>query len=249
MALTCLQIVTEIGDIVGKNLPATAPSGALLSTRILMYLNWAQRRIAKHHTFWALQKTKENAATVADIKTYPLESGTNNLGLTNVSKINTVKLMDSENSRKLEYWLYRKFDKFIPRPENYTTGRPSVYTRWQNNLILYRIPDAVYTLEIKYGVFPTNLTSDSQLHDFGEDKDELLVTAGVLETYLALQEYGEAKNWYELFIGQLEDAVKSEDESDWEPDGESYSKPGYSSGSPWSDPFGASSDPLYSYPE
>lgn len=249
MALTRLQIVTEICDVVGKNLPATAPSGSLLQDRVVNYLNFAQRRIARHHSFYALQQTQESAATVASTKTYPLETGTNNLGLTSVARIDSIVLNDSENSRKLECWIFRKFDKWYPRPENFSTGRPSIYTRWGNNIVLFKIPNAVYTLKIRYGRFPTALTSDSQLHDFGEDKDQLLITAGVMETYLALEEYNDAKVYYELFIGQLEDAVRSEDEVDLEVDGDSFGGPGYISGEPWTDPFGAAGDPLYNYPE
>ncbi|MBU2052504.1 hypothetical protein KKH13_04845 [Patescibacteria group bacterium] len=249
MALTRIQIVTEICDIVGKNLPATAPSGALLQNRVVNYLNWGQRRVAKHHSFFNLQSIQSAAATVASLKTYPLATGTSNLGLTNVARINTVKLMDSENSRKLDYWLYRKFDKWYPRPENYSTGRPKIYTRWGNSVLLFNIPDAVYTLEIRYGVFPTSLTTDGQYHDFGEDMDELIVTVGVMETYLALQQYTDAKIWYELFRGQLEDAVRAEDEMDWEPDAEPMGSPGYDSGTPWNDPYGGSGDALYGYTE
>lgn len=248
--LTRLQIVTEICDTVGKNLGASAPSGALLQDRVVNYLNWAQRRIANHYSFYELQQIKENAATVASLKTYPLESGDSNLGLSRVASVNSIRLIDGENSRKLDFWHYRKFDKWYPRPENFATGRPRIYTRWGNSLIMFKIPDAVYTIHIRYGQYANNLTSDGQFHDFGEDKDQLVLTAGVLETYLALEEYGDAKVWYELFLGKLEDAVRAEGDEDWEPEAEPHGEiPSYQSGTPWTDPYAGYGDPLQGYPD
>jgi len=248
--MTRVQIVTEICDIVGKNLGASAPSGALLQDRVVNYLNWGQRRIANSYTFYTLQSVKEDAATVADVKTYPLKTGTNNLGLTGISMVNNIRLIDGENSRKLDFWHYRKFDNWYPRPENFATGRPRIYTRWGDNLILFKVPDDAYTLHVRYGVYPTALTTDGQYHDFGEDKDQLVLTAGVLETYLALEEYADAKVWYELFKGRLEDAIKAEGDVDWEPEAEPIGgPPSYQSGSPWIDPYAGYGDPLYNYPD
>jgi hypothetical protein len=250
MAMTRLQMVTEICDTVGKALGASAVSGATLQTRVEnYYLNWAQRRIANHYSFYDLQQIAETPLTVADVKTYPMEAGTNNLGLSNVATINSIRLIDSENSRKLDFWHYRKFDKWYPRPENFATDRPRIYTRWKNSLILFKIPNDAYSLHIRYGQYASALTSDGQVSDFGEDKDQLLVTAGVLETYLALQEYTDVKIWYELFVGQLVDAVKGEGDDDWEPEAEPQGGPGYVSGEPWLDPYAGYGDPLRGYPE
>lgn len=250
MALDRLQMVTEICDIVGKSVGASSVSGATLKTRVEnYYLNWAQRRIANHYSFYDLQQVKENAATVADVKLYPLESGDNNLGLSRVASINSIRLIDDNSSRKLTFWHYRKFDQAYPYPEKFLTGKSTIYTRWKNTLTFFKIPDDAYTLKIRYGQHATPFTSDGQVSDFGEDKDELLVTAGVLQTYLALQEYGDAKVWYELFLGQLVDAVRAEGDEDWEPQAEPYGKGGYTSAEPWVDPYGASGDPLYGYSE
>lgn len=250
MGLTRAQIVTEICDIVGKATGASSVSGSTLKTRVEnYYLNWAQRRIANHYSFYELQAISETSVTVNGIKTYPLESGDSNLGLSRVCTINSIRLIDGENSQKLDFWHYRRFDKWYPRPENFATGRPRIYTRWKNSLILFKVPDDAYSLYIRYGQYPQSLTSDDQLHDFGEDKDELLVTAGVLQTYLALEEYQDAKIWYELFIGQVTDAVRAEGDDDWEPEAEGFGKPDYISGEPWIDPYGTTGDPLGRYPE
>lgn len=246
MALTGAQIVTEVCDIVGKSTAASSVSGADLQDRVLKYVNWGQKRIARVYSFHELNVNKLTAATVTDIKTYPLETGTNNLGLTGVKDIHSIRLIDSHNSRKLERWSYRKFDEYYPRPENYATGRPRIYARWGNAIDMFKIPSAAYTLYIRYSKWPTDLTTTTS-SDYS-NKDQLLVTAGVMETYLALEEYADAKVWWERLLGMMNDAIKAEGDVDWSPDAEPHiSRPAYGSGEPYNDPFGTPDDPLYGY--
>jgi hypothetical protein len=155
-------------------------------------------------------------------------------------------LIDGNDSRKLDFWHYRKFDKRYPYPENYTTGHPNIYTRWGNTIVLFPIPSAAYSLYIRYGQVPNDLVADAQTSDF-QDKDQLLLTAGVLETYLALQEYTDVNIWYQLFLGQLTDAVRAEGDDDWEPQAEPSGNAPYISGTPWLDPYGGTGDPLRNY--
>lgn len=242
-------IVTEICDIVGKALAASSVSGALLQDRVVNYLNWGQRRIARNYSFDELNTLHTTATTVADVKRYPLMAGTNNLGLSRVKDISSIRLIDSENSRKLERWSYRKFDRLYPRPANYAAARPRIYIKWGNVIEMFRIPNDAYTLHIRYPQWPQELTSGAQTSDF-TNKDELLITTGVLETYLALEEYGDARIWYEKFLGQLSNAVRAEGDVDWEPEAEPFmSEAKYRSGEPWTDPYGVTGDPLSGYPE
>ena len=249
--LTRDQLVTEICDTVGKSVSASSVSSTTLQTRVqTYYLNWAQRRIARAYDFYELDDKKTNAATVAEVKTYPLETGTNNLGLTRIKDIQSLILVDgtnTERSRKLERIHYRRFDKRYPRPENYSSNIPSLYVRQGNNIELFRIPDAVYTLVIRYSKWPTPFTTGSQVSDF-DDKDELIITAGVLETYLALEEYADAAVWTQRFIGKMKDEVESEADTDWEPQAEFFeTRRMPPPSSPWLTPSGYAGDPLYGY--
>lgn len=251
--LTRDQLVTEICDIVGKSTSALSVSGSTLQTRVQThYLNWAQRRIAKSYDFYELEGKKTDSATVADVKTYPLETGTNNLGLTNVKDIRSIVLVDgtnTERSRKLRFLHYRQYDDRFPRPENYPTEIPSIYTREGTNVELFRIPNKVYTLVIRYCKWPTVFSTGSQTSDFS-NKDELIVTAGVLETYLALQEYADAATWLQRFLGQLRDSIIDEGDADWEPQSQPFRTDRVSPiSSPWLSPSGHPDDPLYGYPE
>ena len=246
--LTRDEFVTEICDICGKSETASAISGAVLQTRVRTYLNWAQKRVARFYNFHELNTLLETAATVADVKTYPMITGTNNLGLTNPKDISSIRLIDSENSRKLTRWSYRKFDKYFPYPTNYSTGRPQIYARWGSNLEFFRIPNAAYTLYIRYPQWATDFSTGDQTSDY-ENKDQLIMTAGILETYLALEEYKDAEVYYARFLGQLRDAARGEGDTDWEPEAEPFGTLMYRSGEPWKDPFGTVDDPLYGYSE
>lgn len=249
--LTRDQLVTEICDVVGKSTSALSVSGATLQTRVQSYyLNWAQRRIAKSYAFYELQAKNTSAATVASVKTYPLETGTNNLGLTSVMDIRSIILVDgtnTERSRRLKFWHYRRLDDRFPRPENYPVDIPSIYTREGDNLEFFRIPDAAYTLNIRYNKWPTAFSTSSQVSDFS-NKDELIVTAGVLETYLALEEYADAAIWLQRFIGQLKDAIADDEDVDWEPQADFFRTDRMPpNASPWLSASGNPDDPMWGY--
>lgn len=249
--LTRDQFVTEICDVVGKSTAALSVSGSTLQSRVqTYYLNWAQRRIAKSYDFYELEAKSTTASTVASVKTYPLETGTNNLGLTGVKHIRSIVLIDGTNtprSRKLKFWNYRRFDDKFPRPENYDSNVPALYTREGTNLELFRIPDAVYTLNIRYSKWPTVFSSGSQTSDYS-NKDELLVTAGVLETYLALEEYADAGVWMQRFLGQLKDSIIDEGDTDWEPQAEFFRTDRMPAvASPWLSASGNPDDPMWGY--
>ena len=247
--LTRDEFVTEICDTCGKAEAASAISGATLQTRVRTYLNWAQKRIARYYNFHELNVLYESAATVADVARYPLTTGTNNLGLTTPKDISSIRLIDDQNSRTLVRWSQRKFDRYFPYPTNYTTARPNIYIRWGNYVELFKIPDDAYTLYIRYPQWPTVFSTGSQTSDF-DNKDQLVITGGILETYLALEEYGDAEVWYARFLGQLRDAVHAEGDVDWEPQAEEFDAiVRYSSGTVYDDPYGHPEDPLYGYSE
>lgn len=249
MALDRDGMVTEICDAVGKTLTASSVSGATLQDRVAVYLNWAQKRIARFYSFQELNTLNTTAALVADVKRYPITTGDNALGLTRFKDFHSIRLDDTENSRKLERWHYRKFDKHFPRPENYSTGRPNIYIRWGNYIEVFRVPNAAYDLKIRHSQWAQDFTSGTQYTDF-ENKDQLLVTAGVFETYFALEEYSDAGLWYPRFLGQLKDAVVAEGDVDWEPEAEPHvTNVLYASGEPWLDPYAGSDSPLSGYSE
>lgn len=242
------DFVTEICDVVGKRVSASSVSGTTLQDRVRTFLNWGQKRIARFYSFHELNKLITNAVTVADLKRYPLVSGTAALGLVRPKDISSIRLIDGAYSQKLTRRSTRWFDTKYPRPENFSTGRPSLYIRDGNFIEFFKIPNDAYTLYIRYPQWAVDLTSTSQVSDL-EDKDQLIVTTGVFETYFALEEYEDAKIWYAKFLGQLKDAVRATGDIDWEPQSAPHGDAGYNSGEPWIDPYGGAGDPLSGYPE
>lgn len=247
--MTGQEFVNEVLDTIGKRADGITASGESLETKALRYLNWGQKTILSYYAFPEFEQLKSNAATVDGVKRYPLETGTNNLGLTNVLDIASIRLIDSENSRTLVRWGQRKFDRHYPYPEKYSEGRPSIYMVHGNYVEMFKIPDAAYTLYIRYINKPTDLTLVSTSSSF-DDRDKLVVTAGVYEFYKALQEYKDVEVWKEILLDEIKRETALCGDMDWEPKrGEFGEGTFYESGEPWLDPFGGAGDALYNYPE
>jgi hypothetical protein len=250
MAKTRAQMVTIVGDALGKSTNATAVSGATLGDRCVDFLDWGGQRIARAYNFDELNATLETAVTVASVKTYPMITGTNNLGMVRPKDITSIRLIDSQNSRQLTRKSQKWFDQRFPLPTNYATGHPSLYIKFGNQLELFRIPDAAYSLYTRYSQWPSLLSTTSSTSDF-DTKDQLLITSAILEGYLHFEEYEDVKIWMALFIGRLGDAVRTTGDMDWTPERELFtsSQAGYISGEPWTDPYSTPGDPLYGYGE
>lgn len=244
--MTRLQIVTEVCDAVGKSVAASSVSGATLQSRVTTYFDWAQKRIARYYSFHELTTYTEAATFTSGVKRYTFTT----LGLTRPKDIGSIILLDTYNSRRLVRWNRVKFEKKVPRPENFANQRPRIYTRVGNAIEVFYIPDATYSVRIVYPQWPTTLSTDGSFSDF-ENKDQLLVAATILETYLALEEYADANVWLPKVMGLLNDAVKAEGDVDWEPMAEPINTlgGGSMSGSPWTEAGGTPDDPLYGYPE
>jgi len=244
--LTRDQMVTEICDAVGKSVNATAISGTDLQTRVrTYYLNWAQQRLARYYSFHELTVKQEAFVTVANQKSYTFSQ----LGLVRPKDIGSVLLIDGYNSRRLQRLSRVYFERKFPRPENYAYGRPRAYVRIGDSIDLFFIPDAVYATRIIYPQWPTPFTTANQVSDY-ENKDQLLIVTGIMETYLALEEYNDASVWMNKMMGMLNDAMKVEGDVDWSPQAEpiDLGTQGSMSGTPWSEPGATVDDPMYGYP-
>lgn len=248
---TQAQFIPIIADGLGKSIAAVALSGAVLSSRIVDFMNWGQERICRAYNFDELNQLNTTALTVAGQLSYPL-FGTANGGwnLTLPKDIESIRLIDDQNSIKLERFHVRKFDQKFPYPANYAYQYPRIYCLRGLNVELFRIPDQVYNLYITYPSWPTpfTTTNTAQTSDFYY-KDQLIITAAILEGYLHFAEYDQVKIWEPIFEQRLRDAIHAEGDIDWEPHASEFktSKGGYQSGEPWLDPYATATDPLYGY--
>lgn len=113
--------------------------------------------------------------TTTNVKTYHLTTGTYNLGLTRPKEIYSIKIEDSSNSRKLTYVPHQQWDRVIPYPEQLTTGKPTHYTRFGDEIEVYPIPDAAYDIHIRYSKYPAELTTDASESPYGSEWDTTIV--------------------------------------------------------------------------
>lgn len=122
-------------------------------------INDAHRNIARVRDFDELMVLDTaNATTTANQKLYHL---TSNLGLTRPKDIYSIRYMDEDNSRKLQYVNARQWDALIPYPESTNTERPTSYTRRGMYLELFPIPQANKSLYIMHSQWPATLSNDS----------------------------------------------------------------------------------------
>ncbi len=173
MAKTRDQMVTIIADALGKSRAATAISGALLGDRCVDFITWGEQRIARSYNFEELNVNLETPVTVAGVARYPYSTGSNNLGLVRPKDIASIRLIDAQNSHIITRWSQRQFDNRFPYPINYSNGRPTLYIRYGNNIELFRIPDAIYSLYVRYPQWAAEMTSPTDVSSF-EYKDQLL---------------------------------------------------------------------------
>jgi len=126
------------------------------------------------------------AATVDGQKSYHITTG---LSLTRPRDIFSIILHDDSNSRKLVWVAPRELDLKIPYPERFGEGRPKWYTRFGNYIELIRIPDAAYTLYIRYSQWPAALTTDASESPFGAEWDHIItfLAKDIANAYLSGQ--------------------------------------------------------------
>lgn len=134
---------------------------AILATE--QAINDALKMIATVKDFDELMALCTTAATVDGTKSYSMDS---DLALTRPKDIYSIRLMDTDNSRKLQYVPFQQLDNLIPYTEQTGEGRPSYYTRRGRDIELYQIPDAAYTLYIQYSKWPATLDEDTDTIEY-----------------------------------------------------------------------------------
>src|ERR1035441_3449735 len=148
---TQAQFIPIIADALGKSTQAQALSSAILATRILDFMNWGQERICRAYNFDELILQTKSPVTIAGQLSYPF-FGTANGGWNLIlpKDIEDIRLIDDQNSIKLERFHVRKFDQKFPYPSNFAWQCPKIYTVRGLNVELFKIPDQTYNIYITY---------------------------------------------------------------------------------------------------
>lgn len=164
------QIITEALYIAGNRDD--------LTTHAQTWFNWALHRIDRVCDMKGLE-VRANASTVINQKEYALPS--------DCKYIETIRLIDGANSRYLIAVDSREFDQKIPYPEQSTTGRPDWYVEWESIFELYRIPNAVYTMLMRYWKWQDEITLDATSPEIAHS-DDIIVQALVAEIWKNTEE-------------------------------------------------------------
>ena len=203
-------------------------------TRYLRWLNLAQTRIARLNNWEELENittdTLSYTGNADNDKFYTLP--------TNTKEIMNVRLIDGDNSRKLNGYIYREFDKAIPYPQRYSTGRPSIYTRWQGRLEFWKIPDSAYSIELRTILWPTAFTSSSDVVSDLDEKDDAIIMLAVSWGHLSLRNNDDASKYWRVYSRMINEII-GEDRERPDIDLVGFREGGddLRSGTPWADPF------------
>lgn len=230
--LTTSQLEDEIRSALGGRTD--------LDSRLDRFINLAQVKIARTHDFEEMERVTASAfsytATPADDKFFDLSNKTG----ASVRKIRAFRLLDDSNSRKLRYIPPRRWDKEIPEPEWYSTGRPSIFTKWRGKLELWKVPDSAYSCELRYSIWPAALSTSTPggLSNL-DNKDDLIIYLSVSWAFASLGKTEKAREFWRFYRNGMNDAIG---EDVVEPDLDI--SPGLGGGSDgrildnyWTDPF------------
>lgn len=144
----------------------------LANARCVTALNFAQAEISRKHDF----KELKQFFTVSTMLT-PNPFNDKFIPIAPFTKhIHTAVLINGTLSRKLVEKPWRMFDSMWPSPEALARSRPYYYSRWNQQAILYPVPDAVYPIFMRVTVYPRpfSLTAPSGVSDY-EWKDDLII--------------------------------------------------------------------------
>lgn len=217
MSLTGSQIVSEVLDNLTRTGVSQTTSGTDLSTRCLVWVNRAQRKLARKYDLLFKEST---ATTLASQKSYSFPS--------NVRSIYDLRLENGFQSIKLDPTHYRLLDSMYPKPSVYTNRQPLFYIPFKstNTFELFPIPDQGYTVRMRHSYWPTDLTplttSDWALNNI--DMDEAIIALATSYGFAWLQEYVDSKFWQSMGMDAAKETYLSECDSipDWAPRGQGF---------------------------
>src|SRR5687768_2599191 len=179
--LTVAQYKTEIRSAFGNRTD--------LDGRLSIVLGLAQKMLARMHDFdeLRLRATISTAVTgsAANDKIISLSTLFPAGVEAQLRKIYSIRLFASgAQSRKLQKIIPRRWDTLVPEAEFYSRGKPTHYVLWKKNEIeLWRVPDAVYTMHFRYLIWPATVGADGTTLTL-ENVDDLLINLAC--SYLAL---------------------------------------------------------------
>lgn len=168
-----------------------------------MALRWANRvknYIGSRHPKWTWLEVNGNFDTVDNRMSYDIPSGVGTAPAMNKSGHKVISLRQKDSPAKLTYIHQSIFDALEPDPTQ-TTGNPTIYTFNANSLRLWPVPDAVYTMYLRYAKYmPDDFADNGTEHADLPKQWEWVVLAGMRELAFRYEpEWGDYKAEHIIF--------------------------------------------------
>jgi hypothetical protein len=157
-----------------------------LDSRLPSIINLAQQRLARIHDYDEME--------VISTTTVNNTGSTNDkyLTLPNKREVFSIVLLDGASSRKLIQRTPQFWDRRIPMPEYWARDRVQDYIIWGQTVELWPLPNATYTLRMRWSQWPQDLVASTDTSQFLQ-KDEILVELALVYCFNSLGKEDDAR--------------------------------------------------------
>lgn len=193
-SMTRVEMETEIRGFLGGR--------SDLDSRLANILDLSQKRMVRLHNFHELEKLSYEAMSYTadkDVDKFMSLPGS-------IRKVRTIRLISGTDSRLLTGKSRRAFDKFIPYPQEYATGKPEIYTRWKDVIEFWRIPDEAYRVELRWTKWPALLALSTDTAEL-ENMDDILILLASSWCLLSLGKEDRATKLWQIYRRELKNAI------------------------------------------
>ena len=208
-------LITRCLDNLSRLSTTTTRSGATMESKALDWLNLTTQEMSNQHSFQEMWKLY-NSSVVANSKTYAFPS--------TWKEIIEFRVIDGTNSRKLTQMPPQTFYRLVPYPEGESSGTPNCYVPFGATFDLYPIPDQAYIVYIRLVAAPTVIVTTTDLIDYNNDKDDLIVDGMTMRGFRFLQMHEDAAFYQKEYMRLMKEAVMADAyPPDWSPVGMGFS--------------------------
>lgn len=194
-------------DTMAVELKARLGNRTDLDARIIRWINYAYFEILMNPRFAFFELDASTFfVTIAGSDTYnvvPIEV------FANFWHILDVRNVTAGHERKLKRSHFSQIDRTVP-----TSGEPTRYYRFNRNITLDPVPDAVYAITVRYRRRPFELAPGSTF-EINTEWEELIVTLAAVKAFTGLKQPEEAmkqKQIMELLMSNRFDVPELEDD-------------------------------------
>lgn len=202
---TAQNIIDRVKDNLGNRNTGNIGSRSV-DEAILDNINTCIMQIAKckkHIAVW--EKSISLTVTSANYKyAVPVVDP---LGVTiRIKKI--IKMVSVRGSETTGYPLARihplRRDSLFPLTNTSRTGRPELYSIYENTMEFWPFPDTTYTITGRVIIWPNALTINSQSTGLGDEFDDVIENGATSSCFKSLQQLEDASSWDKDFKDSLD---------------------------------------------